>query len=66
MSKNGVRQLKNVAIYFCDIGGSSRGVREFIHSGKLASFAETQPDTQFYVQLVRGRHPHIKAQYCML
>jgi large subunit ribosomal protein L43 len=62
-SKNGITQLQKVAIYYCDIGGSSKSMREFINNGALSKFAQTMPDTQFYVQLVRGRHPHVKAHY---
>ena len=36
MVSRGVKQLKNIRLYFCDYGGSSVGVREAIKSADLA------------------------------
>jgi len=65
MSRNGVTQLKQVTLYFCDWGGSSKGMRTLLdqQAGLFWEFAKTSPDVKFVVQLRRGRHPYMKAIY---
>eukprot|EP01027_Heterolobosea_sp_BB2_P003104 GEZU01004701.1.p2 GENE.GEZU01004701.1~~GEZU01004701.1.p2 ORF type:complete len:151 (+),score=20.81 GEZU01004701.1:48-455(+) len=62
MSRNGVFQLRKIIINYCDIGGSSRGVREYINT-ELFKFAEKNPQIQFEVKLRRGHHPYVAGEY---
>ncbi|KAL9654255.1 hypothetical protein ABK040_010287 [Willaertia magna] len=65
MSRNGVSQLKQVCLYFCDWSGSSKGMRALLdqENGKFWEFAKSTTDVNFVVQLRKGRHPYMKALY---
>ena len=65
MSRNSVTQLKQVCVYFCDWGGSSKGMRGFLDqtSGAFWEMAKLSPEVKFVVQLRKGRHPYMKAVY---
>ena len=40
MCTRGVFQLRKLSLYFCDFGGSSRGVRQALASQELNVFME--------------------------
>ena len=63
MVSRGTNQLKYMRLYFCDFGGSSLGVREFLKSESLKSFVSTNPHIQLDVFLRRGRHPYLSSTY---
>ncbi|KAG2386668.1 hypothetical protein C9374_002412 [Naegleria lovaniensis] len=65
MSRNGITQLSKVCVYFCDWGGSSKGMRQFLDqtSGAFWELAKASPEVKFVVQLRRGKHPFMKAIY---
>ncbi|CAM9283318.1 unnamed protein product [Choristocarpus tenellus] len=62
MATRGVFQLRTLTIMYCDYGGSSRGVREFIRN-RIVDFARETPHAQVVTELRRGRHPKIVGDY---
>ncbi|KAK1290653.1 hypothetical protein QJS10_CPB18g00388 [Acorus calamus] len=62
MALKGVWQLQKLVISFCDISGSSRGIRAFMES-HLPAFKERNPQLELLTELNRGRHPYLKALY---
>jgi large subunit ribosomal protein L43 len=62
MSKNGVLQLQRILVRYCDLGGSSRGVRGFVQS-ELVDFARSVPHAQVVTEIRRNRHPILRADY---
>ena len=63
MATRGIKQLQKLQIFFCEHGGSSRQVREYIQSGKIVSFATQNPTVQVEATLRNGKHPFVKASY---
>jgi large subunit ribosomal protein L43 len=62
MSLKGVRQLKELTIRYCDIGGSSRGIREWIRAEAIP-FAKENPTMQVTTIKKRNNHPFIQGDY---
>eukprot|EP01084_Bolivina_argentea_P172115 298160_1 len=58
----GVPQLKRLVIRFCDWGGSSTGVRDFI-SKELVDLAKSKQHVEFVTEIRRNRHPFIRGEY---
>jgi len=46
MCSRGVFQLKKLSVYFCDFGGSSSGVRDFISSPSITQFLKANPQIE--------------------
>lgn len=63
MSTRGVKQLTNLVFTYCEHGGSSRYVREFISSGRIVDIARREPDVEILVKNRNGKHPFIEARY---
>ena len=63
MVSRGVNQLKNIRLYFCDFGGSSVGVRDYLKSEALKNFVNENPNLKLEVYLRRGRHPYMSSTY---
>ena len=63
MVSRGVHQLKNLRLYFCDIGGSSAGVRQILKSADLSSFMENHQALTLQVFLKRGSHPYLSSTF---
>jgi large subunit ribosomal protein L43 len=63
MATRGVPQLQRIMIRYCDWGGSSSGMRDFI-GRELVGFARTVPQCEIVTEVRRNRHPMIKADYC--
>jgi len=77
MATRGVYQLCRLNLYYCEYGGSSRAVREFIastspsggrrkgaaSSSLLAEWAASNPHVEVRVVPRNGRHPHVRAEY---
>jgi len=63
MSCRGVFQLKKLHLQYCDYGGSSKGVREFLNSVYVKEFMEKNPQIEFKFFNKRGAHPYITATY---
>ena len=62
MSIRGVPQLKELIVRYCDLGGSSRGTREFIATG-LLDFARAHPECQVSTVIKRNKHPMVRGNY---
>jgi len=63
MATRGVKQLQTLRIAYCNHGGSSESVREYIASGKIVEFAKENPTVNVIGELRNGKHPYIKAEY---
>ena len=63
MATRGVFQLQKLRLYYCEHGGSSRAMRDFLGSGKLVDWATDHPHVEIIVQPRNGNHPYIRAAY---
>jgi|UniRef100_A0A7S2UTM3 large subunit ribosomal protein L43 len=63
MATRGVKQLEKLRFLYCEHGGSSRAVREYISSGKVVDFCNANPSVTVIVQPRNGNHPFVKAEY---
>eukprot|EP01102_Stenamoeba_stenopodia_P004613 TRINITY_DN14919_c0_g1_i1.p1 TRINITY_DN14919_c0_g1~~TRINITY_DN14919_c0_g1_i1.p1 ORF type:complete len:129 (+),score=29.01 TRINITY_DN14919_c0_g1_i1:116-502(+) len=59
---NGVRQLRKITIRYCDWGGSSARVREFINS-ELPNLQKLEPNVEISTAVTRNKHPILIAEY---
>ena len=62
MSVKGVQQLQRLTIRYCDLGGSSRGMRQYIFDN-LIDWAERNPNTEVATEIVRNKHPFVRGEY---
>ncbi|AGO10220.1 AaceriAEL321Cp [[Ashbya] aceris (nom. inval.)] len=53
---------KKITLQYCNWGGSSQGLRDFLTSKRLVKWAEKYPQIQFEVVKKAG-HPVLKAEY---
>mmetsp|Transcript_11328 Transcript_11328/g.12448 ORF Transcript_11328/g.12448 Transcript_11328/m.12448 type:complete len:169 (+) Transcript_11328:58-564(+) len=63
MVSRGVWQLKNVKLFFSDVGGSSKGIVELLESGRLDRFAEMNKQLNLEVIRRRSTHPFLSCEY---
>jgi large subunit ribosomal protein L43 len=63
MATRGVYQLTKLNIYYCEIGGSSRALRDYIGNGQLVAWATKYPHVNIEVKRNNGYHPIIHADY---
>lgn len=63
MATRGVFQLQKLSVYYCEVGGSSQAVRDYLASGQLVEWARVRPHVQIDVRVRNGHHPHVKADY---
>eukprot|EP00554_Chaetoceros_debilis_P006887 CAMPEP_0194074128 /NCGR_PEP_ID=MMETSP0149-20130528/1331_1 /TAXON_ID=122233 /ORGANISM="Chaetoceros debilis, Strain MM31A-1" /LENGTH=132 /DNA_ID=CAMNT_0038754245 /DNA_START=26 /DNA_END=424 /DNA_ORIENTATION=- len=63
MATRGVKQLAKLRVVFCEHGGSSNLVREYIKTGGIVQFATDNPTVEVEAKLRNGKHPYIKAEY---
>ena len=63
MATRGVVQLRKLTLKYCEYGGSSRALREYISNGRLAAWASQHPDTLVEVKVKNGHHPLVKGEY---
>mmetsp|Transcript_23599 Transcript_23599/g.27844 ORF Transcript_23599/g.27844 Transcript_23599/m.27844 type:complete len:133 (+) Transcript_23599:53-451(+) len=63
MATRGVKQLLKLRLVYCEHGGSSRSIREYLSSGKIVDFATVNPSVKVIAQLRNGKHPYVKAEY---
>lgn len=57
-----VQPCKKVTLQYCNWGGSSQGMRQFLKSRRLDQLALKEPHIQFEVVKKSG-HPLVRAQY---
>mmetsp|Transcript_12669 Transcript_12669/g.18476 ORF Transcript_12669/g.18476 Transcript_12669/m.18476 type:complete len:132 (-) Transcript_12669:279-674(-) len=63
MATRGIKQLKQLQLVFCEHGGSSRSIREYISTGRIVQFATDNPTVEVEAKLRNGKHPYVKAEY---
>lgn len=63
MATRGVFQLQKLTLSYCEHGGSSRVIRDFLSSGNLLDWAKERPHIQIRVKVRNGNHPNIQADY---
>lgn len=63
MATRGVIQCQKLTLFYCEHGGSSQTVRDFLSSGRLVTWAQDRPSVQIKVKVRNGRHPFVKADY---
>ena len=62
MSLRGEHALLQLVARFCDRGGSSRGMRQFL-SSRFFALAERNPQISFRAHRMPFRHPVLRAYY---
>lgn len=63
MATRGVFQLTKLYINYCEHGGSSQALREYISNGKLVAWATAHPHVEIAVNRRNGKHPFVEADY---
>jgi large subunit ribosomal protein L43 len=63
MATRGVFQCKKLTLYYCEHGGSSQAVRDYLQSKQLIQWAKERPTVDIQVRVRNGKHPFIKAEY---
>ena len=63
MATRGVFQCQKLVLKYCEHGGSSQAVRDYLASGKLIQWAKARPHCEIQVRVRNGHHPHVKANY---
>lgn len=63
MATRGVFQLQKLTLHYCEIGGSSRAIREYIGEGHLVAWATARPHIRVEVLRRQNRHPYVRADY---
>ena len=63
MATRGIFQLKTLKIFYCEHGGSSRAVRDFISSGRIVAWATQNPQIEVEVKVRNGKHPFVEGEY---
>ncbi|AWU74949.1 hypothetical protein CAS74_003310 [Pichia kudriavzevii] len=65
-SRNGVGAFvlpcKRITLQYCNFGGSSEGMRDFLRQ-RLPKFAARHPEIEFRVVEKPGKHPIVKGEY---
>jgi len=69
MATRGVQQLQKLRIRYCEYGGSSRAVSDYLQqsqtspSNHLINFATQHPSVQIIIKPRNGHHPYIQGEY---
>jgi large subunit ribosomal protein L43 len=63
MATRGVFQLTKLTLHYCEVGGSSRAMREYLGNGQLVSWASNHPHVSIEVKRRNGHHPFVHADY---
>lgn len=63
MATRGVFQCQRLTLRYCEHGGSSRVVRDYLASGRLLEWATDRPTVEIKVKVANGKHPNLQAGY---
>jgi large subunit ribosomal protein L43 len=63
MATRGIFQLQKLSLVYCEHGGSSRAVRDFIGSGRIIDWAKDHPHLQVELKVRNGKHPFVQGEY---
>jgi large subunit ribosomal protein L43 len=63
MATRGSFQLKELLLYYCEHGGSSRTLRDYIGTGRLSKWAASHPHVDIQVKVRNGHHPFVQGSY---
>jgi large subunit ribosomal protein L43 len=63
MATRGVFQLNKLKLHYCEKGGSSRSIRDYIINGKLVEWARLHPHVEIEVKVRNGKHPFVQGDY---
>ena len=63
MATRGIKQLIQLNIIYCEHGGSSRTIREFISSKRIIEFCNQNPSVNVNVNVRNGHHPYMEGNY---
>uniref|UniRef100_A0A7S1GKP3 Large ribosomal subunit protein mL43 n=1 Tax=Cyclophora tenuis TaxID=216820 RepID=A0A7S1GKP3_CYCTE len=63
MATRGVYQLARLRLVYCEHGGSSRTIRDYISSGRIVQWAKDHPHVEVEVHVRNGKHPLIEGEY---
>jgi large subunit ribosomal protein L43 len=63
MATRGVMQLTKLQLVYCEYGGSSAAMRDYIASGKIIDWARQHEYVDVVVQVQNGKHPLIRGEY---
>lgn len=63
MATNGVWQLQQVTIRYCQYGGSSRYIRKLLQHKRFLDFVKENPQVTFKTELKGARHPVLIGDY---
>ena len=64
MATRGIPQLRKLRIRYCEVGGSSATVRNYLRdSPHLLQFATDHPHVDIVVKPRNGHHPYIQGEY---
>lgn len=56
-------QLTKLRLFYCQVGGSSKAVRQYLESGRIVEWAEKNPEVRVEVKVRNGHHPYIQGRY---
>ena len=63
MATRGIQQIKSLTFLYCEYGGSSSTIRQYLNSQKIIKLAESNPNVEINVRPRGNRHPNIRAEY---
>mmetsp|Transcript_2115 Transcript_2115/g.3350 ORF Transcript_2115/g.3350 Transcript_2115/m.3350 type:complete len:137 (+) Transcript_2115:198-608(+) len=63
MATRGVFQLSKLSLVYCEHGGSSRVVRDFISSGRIIDWATEHAHLEIELKVRNGKHPYVQGHY---
>mmetsp|Transcript_53795 Transcript_53795/g.114286 ORF Transcript_53795/g.114286 Transcript_53795/m.114286 type:complete len:134 (-) Transcript_53795:326-727(-) len=64
MATRGIPQLRKLSIRYCEHGGSSNTVRNYLQqSPHIIDFAKANPHVRIIVKPRNGHHPYIQGDY---
>jgi large subunit ribosomal protein L43 len=63
MATRGVFQLTKLHLYYCEHGGSSRAIRDYLTNGRLMAWAREHPCVDIEIKVRNGKHPYVQGEY---